>query len=92
MPVFFGGPVFRHHMAVQIMMMIVVVGVDGNVLHFSMVEQTQILRVLRHRLGTAGTTHMLVQAQYLIGLCHDEMQIMGHHQNGKALFIAQFRQ
>ena len=74
----------------NIVLMIMVMGVNGNRLRSLLAEQRQIFWMLTDRLGQTGAAQMLIQAQYLVGLRHDQVQIVRHQQYRTLQLIAQF--
>jgi len=69
------------YLAVQIVFVIVRMGVDREALRGLGTEQGDVLGVLAHGLGLARAAHVLVDAHDAIGGGHDEMQVVGDHQN-----------
>tara|TARA_B100000676_G_scaffold284646_1_gene312534 strand:+ start:3370 stop:3594 length:225 start_codon:yes stop_codon:yes gene_type:complete len=65
-----------HRFACEIMMVVVIVGVDGQRMAKLGSEQGEVLRVLGHRLWLTCAANVVVQAQHLICGCHDQMQIV----------------
>jgi hypothetical protein len=66
--------------AVDIMIMIVVVGIDSQVISHPATEEFEVSRMLADALGMTRTADMTVEAQNLVGRCHDEMQVMRDHE------------
>ena len=58
------------NLAGKVVAMIVVVGIHGEVLRLFLAKQSEIGWVHAHLFGMAVTTNMVVEADYLVGLCH----------------------
>ena len=65
-----------HHLATQGVVVIVVMGVHGNVFGNLSSEQLQVFRVLANVLGVSLATDVLVETDHGIRSGHHQMQVM----------------
>ena len=75
-----GVPAVRYYGAVEIVVVVVVVGVnsDGRGV---LTEQLQIFRVLAHQLRRTLAADVAVEAVDGVGFRHHPVQVVGHHQH-----------
>ena len=81
-------PAVRYYGAVEIVVVVVVVGVnsDGRGV---LTEQLQIFRVLAHQLRRTLAADVAVEAVDGVGFRHHPVQVVGHHQHPAVKLIAQ---
>lgn len=68
-------------------MVIVFVRIDGERIAEFGSKQGQIFGMLGYCFGLADTTDVMVQAQHLIGRCHDEVKVVGDQKDATTLFV-----
>ena len=79
---------FADHGAVQVVLVVMVVGVNGQALGI-LAEQFDEGRIEADLLRVPGTADMAIQADHLVGGAHHQVQIVGDHQHPAAITITQ---
>lgn len=67
------------YIAVKIMTMIVMVVVNRHAFSHVAPKQLNKSRIVGNLLGISAAAHMLIEAQHLVRRCHNQMQIVGNH-------------
>src|SRR3990167_6935978 len=77
-----------NYRAMQIVLMVMVVGVDGQALGV-LAEQLDKGRIEADLFRMAGTADVTVEADHLISGAHHQVQVVGHHQHAAAMTVTQ---
>ena len=78
---------FVHHIPVQIVLVIMMVGVYRHRLHAGLAEQFEIRWIVADLFRMAMAAHVLVEADHFVGGRHHQVQIVRHHQHATAMAV-----
>ena len=78
----------RHHIAGEVVAVVVVVGVDREAGRRARPEQADVFGVPADHLGLARTADVAIQADHLIGRAHDQVQVMADQEHAAAALLA----
>ena len=80
--------VLPDHIAVHVVCVVVVMGVDGDLLGGLTPEELQIGRVVAYHFGPTSAADMTVQAEHRVGGGHHHVQVVRDHQHRAAVSCA----
>jgi hypothetical protein len=77
-----------HHVAAGVVIMVMMMVIYGQGAHYLFAEQLDIAGIVGHGFRVPGTTDMMIEADNLVRVSHDQMQIMGYHQHATPPAVA----